>query len=679
MHDVAWLTNTDNVAALPSTSVQADSESALYPVSNLKDHRVTKIWRSEQGTTLVKLMIISADEADATLLGLGATNLSSDATVTIDAGADLTVGDLTGVAMTWREFTQWKYWSAPESHRYWLITIDDPGSRQGFIEIGYLALGTLTEPGFNMATRWSSAIDITNARVRTEFGHPNVEPMYEAQRLELRFGPLPDDSDMAVIRGAYRSLTADYRPAFLLPDREGTEGYVGRFASTFQETRDESGFSVIVRFSEDPGSTRIAADPLIYESGVHDLDALGAVFSRSGAAFYVDRALALRSAADGIVRDRHFDRAWNGRGVRSALLVESAATNEANDSEDFTAWPQANVVVNANQAVAPDDNMTADEILDNDTTTDGYYVINDSAVGIGSSEPVAVSVHLKANGIGFAALVLHEDSGFANRVMAFVDMSTLDIAATDVNGTGTYIGSRVHKRDDGWARISLSGTVSSMATNIRFRLYLTDSSSNLNHTGTGAPGDGLYAWGAMIQVGASAASSYAASARSDEDLYIPFSPAPQPMTFYVHATELGAVLTTEFRILSVTAAGGSAPSLVIRTTASNRYRIAHNNGSGAVVSDPAATPDLLAEFEFRGELYRDGAVRGHISIEGASEVSGAKSGANALTAAWSGPRLYLNSDGGTLDWASAIHAVKAFYGLQSIETCREARSDINLL
>lgn len=131
--------------------------------------------------------------------------------------------------------------------------------------------------------------------------------------------------------------------------------------------------------------------------------------------------------------------------------------------------------------------------------------------------------------------------------------------------------------------------------------------------------------------------------RNADNLSVDFTPVPQEMTVYVKGVELGTF--TGSATLGVFGIGfGADASLFCLNPSSGEPRLVHRRASDSnttVVGSPGynSTEELLAQ------LYSDGAVQLHQSIDGAAVVSSVKTAANALAANWSDTSLHINQRG----------------------------------
>lgn len=138
---------------------------------------------------------------------------------------------------------------------------------------------------------------------------------------------------------------------------------------------------------------------------------------------------------------------------------------------------------------------------------------------------------------------------------------------------------------------------------------------------------------------ARAASSYietngATRTRKADSLTWPLTARPQALTIYLRFIETGNLQAQQFANLIRI---GSGPRVTLEVITSTGYGIAHSNTSNTAVSvssqlTAAPTPGQLVEL--CGQLYADGSVQAHQSINGGTVTSATKSGTAYLAAAW---------------------------------------------
>lgn len=228
---IGWVLHADNHAAQVAT-ITATSAHSLYPASNLGVLPVSAAWRST-GTATQNLNFDLGVAHAIDIAGIVNHNLSSSATITLNAGTTSAVSDFT-TTVTWRGRTAFRWLSSPENYRYWQVQIADSGNADGFFEVGYAVVAVLRKPSFTFRQGWITTPEYAVSRVLSEFGTPHIEEIYERQQLNLQFGPL-DDNQVSVLRQAYVDSKRNLYPLLLLPTRGGTDAYFGRIQNAFEQ------------------------------------------------------------------------------------------------------------------------------------------------------------------------------------------------------------------------------------------------------------------------------------------------------------------------------------------------------------------------------------------------------------------------------------------------------------
>ena len=194
--------------------------------------------------------------------------------------------------------------------------------------------------------------------------------------------------------------------------------------------------------------------------------------------------------------DLSFTRASNGTRVNSAGLVEVVPWNLFINSENFSVWNAQGSSVTLNSTTAPNGTLTASTIIESNTTDEHNRYLEPS---IGGGE-FTYSIYLKRFNTDWSALYIFNT--VVGGVRYWVNLSTLT-AGTSANigsGIGTTSMS-LESVGNGWVRASISFTNPSGAC----RFYVANAQSNggaSSYAGNGT--NGLYAWGAQVNVGSTA-------------------------------------------------------------------------------------------------------------------------------------------------------------------------------
>ena len=116
---------------------------------------------------------------------------------------------------------------------------------------------------------------------------------------------------------------------------------------------------------------------------------------------------------------------------------------------------------------------------------------------------------------------------------------------------------------------------------------------------------------------------------------------------------------------------GADPGIAVWMS-SGKWQAFHYNGSSSVSSAATVVTTATDLVEHRITLAANGSIQLHQSIDGATEASGAASGALALAAAWSASKLQLGASTAGASHSSVLHrALLVARGTRSRDECRE--------
>jgi len=131
------------------TITSSSEASSSLADDNVVHDFVSKQWRTTADTgQWIKFDLTTPGKI--TMLAIFGHNLSSGATVTIEANAtDSWVTPSYSHAMTWNALAMVEF--LDQTYRWWRITIEDNGNDDGYIEIGRICAGEYYEPGVNIS------------------------------------------------------------------------------------------------------------------------------------------------------------------------------------------------------------------------------------------------------------------------------------------------------------------------------------------------------------------------------------------------------------------------------------------------------------------------------------------------------------------------------------------------
>jgi hypothetical protein len=215
-------------------------------------------------------------------------------------------------------------------------------------------------------------------------------------------------------------------------------------------------------------------------------------FTRASTATFFNSAGTLTSAA---VDAPRFD--YNPSTLAAqGLLIEEARTNLLLRSEEFNdaAWTKTNSSITANAATAPSGTVTADKLIEAlDVNLVHQTTQSVTVVSLGT---YTSSFYVKADTRTRARIAFLVG---ASGVTADANLAAGTITAASAFGGGSAVGSSIQAINNGWYRITVSGTGAAGTTG-ECRLELLDASGNRQYNGDGT--SGLFLWGAQLEAGA---------------------------------------------------------------------------------------------------------------------------------------------------------------------------------
>jgi hypothetical protein len=185
-----------------------------------------------------------------------------------------------------------------------------------------------------------------------------------------------------------------------------------------------------------------------------------------------------------------------------ALLVEPSATNSFIESQTlFTTHLVQNLTTTGytNAATSPDGSVTAEKFVPN--TTNGVHgIANGSSLAITSGTTYTLSLFVKSDGGPYNLISLTFDSTTAWG-------ATRNCIFNASNGTNFAVPSGATMTSEnygnGWYRIRATltavGTVA--AATFQYRIYVTDASGGLSWAAPSGNTNGIFCWGAQLEVG----------------------------------------------------------------------------------------------------------------------------------------------------------------------------------
>ncbi len=399
---------------------------------------------------------------------------------------------------------------------------------------------------------------------------------------------------------------------------------------------------------------------------------LGETFTRTGTATYSDVTTVgatsdriLRTAADGVARSWNYDASGN----RSRLL-EGARENGWTFSENLAngAWTKQRVSAPVTPTVVgPDGETTTTSRITEDGTANTTHYIRRNTPTLANDTDQSLVFYAKAGERTWAAVVTKNKAGIES--ISWVNIVTGATGTVDASHSTT-----VTAAGNGWFRIEVVWDSASGGTTPFAQVHLADADNNLLYNGDGA--SGLFVLGLQFEADAPFASSYIKTVastvtRNVEALVFDYTPVPQALTIYVKFEERGTINGTQ-TIVQIGKSDNSAPYISMASNGSGKYRAKH---SGIVDSIMGVAPSVGDIVELLFTVTSTGVVQIAQSIKGGALVTATASGANALTAAWSDTKIWVNSIGSSQVGFNAFHSVKVASGSKTLAEMQALRPE----
>jgi hypothetical protein len=148
-------------------------------------------------------------------------------------------------------------------------------------------------------------------------------------------------------------------------------------------------------------------------------------------------------------------------------------------------WAKSNATITANSTTAPDGTTTADKLIDS-TSTSTHIIFQ--SINFVTLTNYSISVYVKASEITSFNIFSTNSTGLN---------ATFDLSNGTVSSVGSGGSATITPSANNWYRCQVNATITTTGfANVQFRLV---KSGNTNYTGNGT--DGLFLWGAQLEVG----------------------------------------------------------------------------------------------------------------------------------------------------------------------------------
>lgn len=182
-----------NLVDQDSTEITVDSENAFFPVTNLKDYRTTKVFRSLDGATSATILfdMKTTETVDGVLVvadklkGFGFASMVVEANATADFTSPAYSGTLTPDFQT--GFGYLDLTETPQDFRFWRVTISGAAP---YLELSKLFIGREIGLGRSINLNWSVENRDLSGSTTNRYGQKFVDKITVQQDLKIGFSNL---------------------------------------------------------------------------------------------------------------------------------------------------------------------------------------------------------------------------------------------------------------------------------------------------------------------------------------------------------------------------------------------------------------------------------------------------------------------------------------------------------
>jgi hypothetical protein len=192
--------------------------------------------------------------------------------------------------------------------------------------------------------------------------------------------------------------------------------------------------------------------------------------------------------------DLSFTRASNGTRINSAGLVEVVPWNDVEYSEDFSNayWTKDGATITTNSISAPNGTTTADKL--DETSTSGVHRVGHATFPSGTQR--TFSVYAKKAERNY--VVLFENNSAGDTVKGVIFNLNTGTVSTN-NDSSYYFNANIENLGNGWYRCSVNWTPTGLSVP-----SVGASLDGLTNSYSGTAGNGIYIWGAQLNIGSTA-------------------------------------------------------------------------------------------------------------------------------------------------------------------------------
>lgn len=224
---------------VPSATVTANSEDALYPLANLTDPNIGLPYRTDALVTGLDILVdLNTTGSTWNLIALINHNFTATTVVTIKSGTTTSVLDHTDV-VDWRAGDIFLLLSPSRTNRYMRILVTDSGSNpDGYLSIGYLYMGAAITFSFNFMYGWRTKYVKSVRAIYSDLDTLAGTNFISAYKVfTLSFQAL-SQADAATLAAMLENLYGISFWFFLIPESGIYDGYAVRLTSDAEFSRE---------------------------------------------------------------------------------------------------------------------------------------------------------------------------------------------------------------------------------------------------------------------------------------------------------------------------------------------------------------------------------------------------------------------------------------------------------
>lgn len=230
----------------------------------------------------------------------------------------------------------------------------------------------------------------------------------------------------------------------------------------------------------------------------------GQSYTRGSVATYYNSSGVLTTASANVIRTDNYD---PNTLVDTGLLVESQSTNYCiqGTTVQTSNWGASAVTATNNATTSPDGTSNATLVTQNSANSEHYYQQQPVASGTSiAGQTATFSVYVKANGVRYVGLHFFDAANPGSAIFGVFDLTSV-LSAVSNNGTSSGGTASITTINNGWYRISVSGSVTSIHSSAggfiaRISHHSSFSTGAFSFTGDGT--SGCYVYGAQVELGA---------------------------------------------------------------------------------------------------------------------------------------------------------------------------------